>query len=377
MLATRHKRRNCWHAQRRSALCHTFVPKQWREDKRKLNEASLLVALIVIDASPTFGSAPAFLRMSGSVQNIGAVVFPQGPAVSADGGLIFGRMSPHFFRVQTACAGGGVRAFPVAMGMKIIRAVLCLCALLAGGSARADLVTRLPTNDKVVALTFDACEGWEGVSFDRQILEFLLLRQIPFTLFTTGKFVENNASDIKMLAALDFVDIENHSWDHPNTMNRFAPQAVEQQIERAQESITRATGRAPQFFRFPAGKFNARGLEASEALGLHVVHWRWASGDPSERETADRLIARTMTNVVAGDILIFHINGRGIHTAEALPEIIDRLQADGYRFVLVSDYVGQPRPRKPSGEAPMVVWQLRVEDWLTRLPAIGLRSALR
>lgn len=226
------------------------------------------------------------------------------------------------------------------MGMKIIRAVFCLCALLADGAARADLATLLPTNDKVVALTFDACAGWERVSFDRPFLEFLLLRQIPFTLFATGKFVEDNASHIAMLATVDFVDIENHSWDHPNTMNRFAPQAGEQQIVGAQESISRVTGHAPQVFRFPAGNFSARGLQAAEALGLHVVHWRWASGDPSESETAERLIERTMTNVAPGDILIFHINGRGFHTAEALPQIIDRLQADGYRFVLVSEYIG-------------------------------------
>ena len=263
------------------------------------------------------------------------------------------------------------------MGMKIIRAVLCLCALLAGGAARADLVTRLPTSDKVVALTFDACEGWERVSFDRQILDLMLSRRIPFTLFVTGKFVENNASDLAMLATLDFVDIENHSWDHPNTMNRFVPQAVEQQIVRAQESITRATGRAPQFFRFPAGNFNARGLKAAEALGLHVVHWRWASGDPSESETADRLVARTMSNVAPGDILIFHINGRGLHTAEALPEIIDRLQADGYRFVLVSDYVGQPRPRALGTEAPSIVWRARIEDWLTRIPVLALHGVFK
>lgn len=312
------------------------------------------------------------------MQNIGAVVFPQGPAVSFGGGLIFGRMSPHFFlHAQTACAGDGVRAFPAPMGMKIIRAVFCLCALSVSGTARADVVTRLPTNDKVVALTFDACEGWERVSFDRPLLEFLLLRQIPFTLFATGKFVEDNASDIAMLATLDFVDIENHSWDHPNTMHRFAPQAVEQQIVRAQESITRATGHAPQFFRFPAGKFNARGLQAAEALGLHVVHWRWASGDPSESETADRLIERAMTNVAPGDILIFHINGRGLHTAEALPQIIDRLQADGYRFVLVSDYVGQPRPRTLGMEAPVIAWRSRIEDWLTRIPVLALRGVFK
>jgi hypothetical protein len=51
--------------------------------------------------------------------------------------------------------------------------------------------------------------------------------------------------------------------------------------------------------------------------------------------------------VEPGDILIFHINARGWHTAEALPRIADDLQAQGYRFVLVSDYVGERR--RPPG----------------------------
>lgn len=224
------------------------------------------------------------------------------------------------------------------MGMRILFFALC-CLVLS--PARAEIITRLPTGEKVVALTFDACEGWERVSFDRELLDFLLEQRIPVTLFATGKFVRNNEADIARLSKLDFVDIENHSWDHPNTMNRFSPDRVVSEVERAQQEITTATGKPPQFYRFPAGNYNQRGLKAVEDLGLQVVHWRWASGDPSRGETADRLFTRTMTNVQPGDILIFHINGRGIHTAEALPRIVGALKAQGYRFVLVSDYVGR------------------------------------
>ena len=84
-----------------------------------------------------------------------------------------------------------------------------------------------------------------------------------------------------------------------------------------------------------------------------------------------------MTNVAPGDILIFHINGRGFHTAEALPQIIDRLQADGYRFVLVSEYIGQPRRRTPGMEARVLVWRSRIEDWLTRISLLALHGIIK
>jgi len=225
--------------------------------------------------------------------------------------------------------------------------VACLVgANFAAGAVAADVITHIPTNDRVVALTFDACEAGEKMSFDRTILDYLLEREIPFTVFASGRFVESNEADIEALSGLDFVDIENHSWSHPNTMDRYDPARVVHQVERAGQAILEATGRMPQFFRFPAGNYNKEGLSAVEAMGYKVVHWRWASGDPARSESADRLFNRTMANVAPGDILIFHINGRGYHTGEALPRVIEQLEADGYRFVLISDYIGRPHPRE-------------------------------
>jgi len=244
-------------------------------------------------------------------------------------------------------------------------------------TARADIISHIPTNDKVVALTFDACEASERVSFDHGILDYLLAREIPFTVFASGKFVEDNAVEVTELSKLDFVDIENHSWNHPNFMNHFSREAVVEEVRRAEESIVAATGRAPQFFRFPAGNYDESGLKAVEELGYTVVHWRWASGDPDRREGANALFRRATSKVEPGDILIFHINGRGVHTAEALPRIVDELQTRGYRFVLVSDYIGRPHPKAvavPFAAASMIGRELN--ELLTRAPLLALPQAV-
>ena len=250
--------------------------------------------------------------------------------------------------------------------MRISRFVLYIIALTfaSAPSLRADLITRLPTTEKVVALTFDACQGYEPVSFDKLLLEFLLSRKIPFTVFVTGRFAQSNQDQIKRLAALPYVDIENHSWDHPNTMNRFKVENVAHQVERADQTIAALIGRKPQFFRFPAGNFNQAGLRTVEALGYQAVHWRWPSGDPNRRETADRLHARTMSNTVPGDVLIFHINGRGWHTAEAMPRIVDDLAAQGYRFVLLSNYLGTRRRPATTVEQSITMLRKAVEGAL-------------
>jgi peptidoglycan/xylan/chitin deacetylase (PgdA/CDA1 family) len=254
-------------------------------------------------------------------------------------------------------------------GRVVFIAGLLWCASFA---ARADVVTQLPTTDRVVALTFDACEAGERVSFDRGILDYLVERRIPFTVFASGKFVQSNIEDVQALAQLDFVDIENHSWNHPNTMNHFSAEAVLDQIGRAHDAITTATGRGPQFFRFPAGNYNADGVKAAESLGYTVVHWRWATGDPDPRESAKALFRRVTTNVQPGDILIFHINGRGVHTAEALPRIVEQLEADGYRFVLVSDYIGQPRTPPPAERIVERIARKTLADFVARAPMTAL-----
>jgi peptidoglycan/xylan/chitin deacetylase (PgdA/CDA1 family) len=42
-----------------------------------------------------------------------------------------------------------------------------------------------------------------------------------------------------------------------------------------------------------------------------------------------------------------HINRRGWHTAEALPEIIDTLRQKGFTFTTVSELLSQKNSTKP------------------------------
>lgn len=257
-----------------------------------------------------------------------------------------------------------------------MRGVVLFGVMMAmAAAARADVIERLPTNEKVVALTFDACEAGERMAFDRSILDFLLVRRIPFTIFATGRFIEDNRADVEELARLDFVEIENHSWNHPNHMHAFEPDDVVRQVERAEKLIAEATGRKPQFFRFPAGNFNAHGLKAVEDLGRKVVHWRWPTGDPDPMTSADTLYDRVMRRVVPGDILIFHINGRGHRTGEALPRIVDALEAQGYRFALISDYIGEPRRPKPP-EPPSATVARLFDQAVNRASLAALSSGL-
>lgn len=229
--------------------------------------------------------------------------------------------------------------------MKALATVACLCAApsLAAPPPEppplAGIVTRLPTRERVVALSFDACEAGRPMHLDHGITDYLVARRVPFTVFAGGRFARDNADDLRALAANDFVEIENHSWSHPRDMTQLADEAVRVEVTRAAAMLKSVTGRDPHLFRFPGGNADERVVADVRALGYAVVHWRWPEGDPAREVDADRLVAETLRRTQPGDILIFHVNGRGWHTAEALPRIVDGLAARGFRFVRVDAYV--------------------------------------
>lgn len=214
-----------------------------------------------------------------------------------------------------------------------------LLVLFAPLAARAEIITALPTTERVVALTFDACEAGERMQFDRRVLTALQSRQVPFTVFMSGKFARDNATDVAALARNPKIEIENHTWSHPPDLRRLSDAAVASQITRAADQITAVTARRPRLFRFPGGNADSRTVAIAEKLGYRVVHWRWPEGDPDPHVSAEAMVRQTLARTKPGEILIFHINGRGVHTADALPGIIDGLTQKGFKFVLVNDYL--------------------------------------
>ncbi|OIR08025.1 peptidoglycan-N-acetylmuramic acid deacetylase PdaA precursor [mine drainage metagenome] len=222
---------------------------------------------------------------------------------------------------------------PDIMPTWISRAALAwLLLLLPALPAAAKVITRLPTADKVVALTFDACESRTPAFLDHGISDFLVAHQIPFTIFVSGRFARHNGAALAALGKLDFVELENHSMNHFNHMERLPDQAIRQELAEADAALFQASGRHSRYFRFPAGNYDARSLAVVEQAGYKVVHWSFASGDPGRSVTPAHLTEWVLLKTRPGDILIFHINGRGWSTARALPGIVAALQRRGYRF---------------------------------------------
>jgi peptidoglycan/xylan/chitin deacetylase (PgdA/CDA1 family) len=201
------------------------------------------------------------------------------------------------------------------------------------------IITKLPSEEKIIALTFDACETKTPAYLDEGILSYLIEEKIPFTIFVSGKFAMHNKERLREISELDFVEVENHSLNHFQHMERLTDEKVKSEVLENEKIISDITGKKTKFFRFPGGNFNQRVLDDVESIGYKVVHWRVPGSDPEKRVSTKNLTRWVLYCAEPGDILIFHINGRGYKTAKALPIIVEQLREKEYRFVKLEEYI--------------------------------------
>jgi peptidoglycan/xylan/chitin deacetylase (PgdA/CDA1 family) len=202
-------------------------------------------------------------------------------------------------------------------------------------------IARVRTHDPVVALTFDACATLkQDNGFDREVFDILKREHIPATVFPTGRWIEAHPAEAKELAAQTWIELGNHTYSHAR-MTKIPRNKARQQLART-EAIIDGLGRKSVAFRPPAGAWNRSVVRLAAEQHLPTVEWDVVSGDAGGYIAAKTMVATVLASVKAGSIVIFHINGRGPHTKEALPDIIRGLREKGFGFVTVSELLQLP-----------------------------------
>ena len=206
---------------------------------------------------------------------------------------------------------------------------------------RPGLIESGPSSIPKVAITFDACDRGHGSRFDQQVWAVLMEKKVKATIFLGGKWMENHPAETRMIGKSELIEIGNHSYNHPD-FRKLTDERVREQLRKTQALEWQLMGKQGRLFRFPYGSYDERSLKIAAELGLYAIQWSVVSGDPSPSVRARAMVREVLRQAKNGSIIIFHINGRGWHTAEALPAIIDGLRAKGLEPVTVSELLGLP-----------------------------------
>ena len=191
-----------------------------------------------------------------------------------------------------------------------------------------------------VALTFDLCQKPEyPAGFDRGIFDALVKENARATFFVGGDWARTHPDETRLLAEQPLFELGNHSWTHPDLPGLTRKQ-IREQIIKTQEILYQITGKQPRLFRLPAGLYNDAVLNVIAQSGLQTIQWEVVTADPVPDNTAENINKIVREGVQNGSIIIMHANGRGWHTAEALPEMIEYLRGQGFRLVTVSQLIG-------------------------------------
>jgi peptidoglycan/xylan/chitin deacetylase (PgdA/CDA1 family) len=220
-------------------------------------------------------------------------------------------------------------------------AVMALVAWLA--AAPVAPIHRVATREPVVAITFDACATrTQTYGFDRAVYEILRREKVPATIFVSGHWVDGHADAMTTLARDPLIQFGDHSYDHPH-MQRLTAARQGEELDETEAALARY-GKRSVAFRPPFGDWSPRLIDVVHAHGLPTVTWDVVSADPSKKTTVAGMFRNVVPRARPGSIIIFHINGRGWKTAEALPEILRGLRARGLRFVPLAELLALGPP---------------------------------
>lgn len=195
-------------------------------------------------------------------------------------------------------------------------------------------IYKVDTKEKKIALTFDI--SWGEVR-TQPILDVLKEKNLTkATFFLSSPWSQRHADIVKRIKDTGF-EIGSHGHKHDN-YSKYSEEEMRTQIGKAHTILTELTGKKPNLIRLPNGDFDKRVLRTAAEMGYTVVQWDTDSRD-WENPGVDQIVKNVVSKTHPGDIILMHASDSCKQTHLALPIIIDKLRADGYQFVTVSELI--------------------------------------
>lgn len=189
---------------------------------------------------------------------------------------------------------------------------------------------------KVVYLTFD--DGPSSKMTD-QVLDILKEHDIKATFFVIGRNVEAYPEILKRIHS-EGHGIGIHTYSHDYNKIYASPDALEKDIEACLRSVRKVLGEdfTTNIYRFPGGSFRSNKdifIKRVEDMGYVYFDWNVLNGDAEGKNPSEEYLIKRFNETSKGFNIILslmHDTNAKTNMPNTLPEIIERLKSEGYKF---------------------------------------------
>lgn len=197
------------------------------------------------------------------------------------------------------------------------------------------LTSRIETDQKVVALTFDDAP----TARTDEVLEILKQKDTRATFFAIGKAMEENPDQAKKIVE-DGNQLANHSYSHQRFLLK-SMSFTKNEIEKTNKLIRSAGYSGEIVFRPPNGKKLFILPWYLRQSKIKTMMWN-VEPDTYVAGDTQKIVEYTLENTKPGSIILIHPFCESDCAAdrEALPQIIDGLRDRGYTFMTVNELIG-------------------------------------
>jgi len=202
--------------------------------------------------------------------------------------------------------------------------------LMVTGKETSKPIYKVDTDEKKVAISFDACWGSERTD---AILDTLDKNGVKATFFVVNIWLEDYPDKAKEVAERGH-EIGLHSTTHPH-FTRLSKEQMKEELLKNKEMVKKVTGYDAKVFRPPFGDYNNEVIKTAKELGLTTIQWSVDSLDWKENLSSQDISKRILERVEKGSIILMHNDGQ--HTPDVIKTVLPELKRQGYSIVPVSD----------------------------------------
>ena len=192
-----------------------------------------------------------------------------------------------------------------------------------------------PGGKKYVAITFD--DG-PSAQYTTKIVDKLKEHNATATFFIVGNRVDEKTGAAIKYATDSGSEIAIHGYTHKYSYSKCSDEIYNEELSKTAEVIERYTGKKPTMMR-PIGGAITKDRAAS--CPYSVILWNVDSEDWKNKKAGqvNTIVNNVMSDVADGKIILMHEIYKNSY--EAFCIIIDKLYAQGYEVVSVTELIGK------------------------------------